>query len=697
MVRRNFSTTALEVLCTPERLELIDHIDSLRLRGISHYISLPQIIVCGDQSSGKSSVLEAISGVPFPVRSNLCTRFPTEVVLRKAAQAGVTVSIVPHQSRGSFEQVKLSAFHETLDNFEDLPPLIEKAKAAMGLHAQGKAFSNDLLRVEISGPDRPHLTIVDLPGPTHSETQQQSARDVSLVQDVVKMYMRESRSIILAVVSAKNDFANQIVLRLAREADPSGTRTVGVITKPDTLVRGSDSEFQFLSLARNQEVNFNLGWHVLKNMDTEKGTSSLATRNREESEFLSKGAWARLPRSYVGIDTLRTRLSKLLLEQIVAELPDLMEEVKTKMEDCQQQLDGLGQPRETVTEQRSYLLQISESFQSIVRAGVDGTYGGTFSGRVDAVKQYPNRIRGVVQNLNEKFAKYISEQGHYRHISHSQNDARDVTSGQTVVTRKKYIEHIELLLRESRGRELPGTFNPMIITDLFQEQSQLWQKIAENHIDEVWAATQAFIIAVVRGVSDEATTVTLLHDITAPALDDRLQAMKRKLTEVLERYRSGHPITYSREFVEIIQKVHRERFKAVLSNGLEEFIEQQNKLRHFYVNPSEIGNVLDRILASSEVGSASFAAAEALDISMTYYEVSLERFIDCVAIGVVEITLMQHLGNILSPIVIDVMSDTQVSRIAEETVGHCCLRNELLTKLEVLRKGSEICRKFVKV
>lgn len=266
MTLKNFTTDALEELCTQEQLDLLDSIDTLRSQGISHYVSLPQIIVCGDQSSGKSSVLEAISGVAFPVKSNLCTRFPTELVLRKNTQVGVRVSIVPHQSRSDAEQHSLGSFCEQLDGFDGIASLIENAKAAMGISTHGKAFSNDLLRVEVSGPDRPHLTIVDLPGLIHSETRQQSAADVQLVQDVVQSYMSESRSVILAVVSAKNDFANQIVLRLARDADPSGDRTLGVISKPDTLVPGSESEAAFVSLAKNQEVEFRLGWHVLKNM-----------------------------------------------------------------------------------------------------------------------------------------------------------------------------------------------------------------------------------------------------------------------------------------------------------------------------------------------------------------------------------------------------------------------------------------------
>lgn len=254
-----FDSNSMSKLCSADQLELLNSIDSLRLQGINNYVSLPQIIVCGDQSSGKSSVLEAISGVSFPVKSNLCTRFPTELVLRRAQNAGATVSIVPHSSHTESERKGLSGFQAVMASFDDLPGIIESAKSAMGISTHGKAFSKDILRIEISGPDRPHLTIVDLPGLIHSETKHQTASDVELIQDVVQGYMKESRCIILAVVSAKNDFANQIVLKLARAADSTGSRTLGVITKPDTLRAGSDNEAMYVSLARNQEVEFRLG------------------------------------------------------------------------------------------------------------------------------------------------------------------------------------------------------------------------------------------------------------------------------------------------------------------------------------------------------------------------------------------------------------------------------------------------------
>ena len=102
-------------------------------------------------------------------------------------------------------------FRQTLQSFDDFPSLVENAKVAM-------AISNDVPRVEISEPDRPHLTVIDLPSLIHSD-KLQTAADVEVVSELVQSYMADQRSIILAVISAKNDYANQIMLKRAKTVD----------------------------------------------------------------------------------------------------------------------------------------------------------------------------------------------------------------------------------------------------------------------------------------------------------------------------------------------------------------------------------------------------------------------------------------------------------------------------------------------
>jgi len=629
MVLKSFQTDALNRLCSKDQLDLLDSVDSLRSQGISHYVSLPQIIVCGDQSSGKSSVLEAISGVSFPIKSNLCTRFPTELVLRKTSHIGVSVSIVPHHSRSESEQFSLSSFHEKLDGFEGLPILIENAKAAMGISTHGRAFSKDLLRVEVSGPDRPHLTIVDLPGLIHSETKQQSASDVELVQDVVQSYMKEPRSIILAVVSAKNDYANQIVLKLARAADKKGIRTLGVITKPDTLIADSESESMYVSLARNQDVEFRLGWHVLRNLDSETGDWSLADRAVEEERFFSQGIWKELSRSLLGVDTLRDRLSKVLLRQIAAELPSLIDEIEIKSNACRSRLDKLGEPRATLTEQRLYLLHISQSFQSLVKAAVDGTYNDPFFEDAESEPGYQKRIRAVMQNLNLDFAEHITRRGHRQEITDSENTGH-IFRGVIPITRDKFIDHIWHLMRRTKGRELPGTFNPMIVADLFLKQSTPWEAITRSHIDKVWKASKEFLSLAATYVADAATSKALFQKIFEPALNQLLETLNIKTSDLLIPHQKSHPITYNHYFTETLQKVRSERSKNDYSRILKEFFGISSLELPTYISQSkDLRPLVTALVQRTEPDMNRFACSEALDCMEAYYKVAYLPSIPC--------------------------------------------------------------------
>jgi hypothetical protein len=145
-------------LQSQEHRDLLDVIDRLRSQGLSRFVDLPQIIVCGDQSSGKSSALEAISGLSFPAKDNLCTRFATELILRRAPTTGIEISINPglERTEAEKEEVRRVKFTGTIEEL-DLGHVVEEAKTAMGLNGGSKVFSTDILRVEVSGPSQPHL------------------------------------------------------------------------------------------------------------------------------------------------------------------------------------------------------------------------------------------------------------------------------------------------------------------------------------------------------------------------------------------------------------------------------------------------------------------------------------------------------------------------------------------------------------
>lgn len=97
---------------------LLDKIDRLRELNVGSLVSLPQLVVVGDQSSGKSSVLESLTSFSFPRASGLCTRYATQITCRRESQIGVTVSIIPRPGADDALKTRLRAFRRTMDTLD---------------------------------------------------------------------------------------------------------------------------------------------------------------------------------------------------------------------------------------------------------------------------------------------------------------------------------------------------------------------------------------------------------------------------------------------------------------------------------------------------------------------------------------------------------------------------------------------------
>lgn len=217
------TTSSLEALQSDEQRRVLDTVAEIRKCGLESVLSLPQLVVCGDQSAGKSSVLEALTEIPFPRNDNLCTRFATEIILRRAATNSLTVKVIPDATRPTTEQASIKAFTESITDFAQLPDIIMKAMRVMGLdptstsNPKPRAFAKDVLSIEIEGPTRPQLTLVDIPGLIQTETKGVTTADIELVNEITLEYISQPRTICLAVVSASNDYANQGILDKVRK------------------------------------------------------------------------------------------------------------------------------------------------------------------------------------------------------------------------------------------------------------------------------------------------------------------------------------------------------------------------------------------------------------------------------------------------------------------------------------------------
>lgn len=103
-------------------------------------------------------------------------------------------------------------------------------------------FSDDVLKIEICGPKQQHLSVIDVPGIFRNTTEGVTTdSDIEIVRNMVNHYMKNPRSVILAVIPANVDIATQEILKMAQKCDAKGERTLGVLTKPDLVDRGAEN------------------------------------------------------------------------------------------------------------------------------------------------------------------------------------------------------------------------------------------------------------------------------------------------------------------------------------------------------------------------------------------------------------------------------------------------------------------------
>lgn len=93
---------------------MLDKIDRLRELNVGAIVSLPQLVVVGDQSSGKSSVLESLTGFSFPRAAGLCTRYATQITCRREPQRSVTISIIPRPDADDAAKARLRKFRRSV-------------------------------------------------------------------------------------------------------------------------------------------------------------------------------------------------------------------------------------------------------------------------------------------------------------------------------------------------------------------------------------------------------------------------------------------------------------------------------------------------------------------------------------------------------------------------------------------------------
>ncbi|NXC08185.1 MX protein, partial [Orthonyx spaldingii] len=337
----------------------IDLVDSLRALGIEKDLSLPAIAVIGDQSSGKSSVLEALSGVALPRGNGIVTRCPLELKLKRLPEGQ------PWQGRICYQNFALE-----LQNASEVDRAIRQAQDIVA--GPRGAISAQLISLEVRSPDVPDLTLIDLPGIARVAVGDQP-KDIG---DQIKMLLKRiigcKETLNLVVVPCNVDIATTEALRMAQEVDPTGERTIGILTKPDLVDRGTEEAI--INIVQNRVIPLKKGYMIVKCRGQQDihNKLTLAAAIQQERNFFESHKQFRviMEEGKATIPHLAEKLTNELVKHIIKTLPALESQIRESLHKTVQDLQryNRGTPR-TESEKLFFLTDLIKLFnQDIFRS-----------------------------------------------------------------------------------------------------------------------------------------------------------------------------------------------------------------------------------------------------------------------------------------------------------------------------------------
>lgn len=327
--------------------------------GSSSTIELPQVAVVGSQSSGKSSVLEALVGRDFlPRGSEICTRRPLVLQLLQTKR-----------TLGGTEEEWGEFLHLPGKRIYDFSEIRREIQAETDREAGfNKGVIDKQIRLKIFSPNVLDITLVDLPGITKVPVGDQPSDIEARIRTMIMSYIKKPSCLILAVTPANSDLANSDALQIAGNADPDGNRTIGVVTKLDIMDRGTDAG----NLLHGKVIPLKLGYVGVVNRSQEDILLNRSVKDAlvaEEKFFRSRPVYNGLA-DRCGIPQLAKKLNQILIQQILRLLPGLKARVSNQLLSLAKEHASFGEITESKAGQGALLLNIlskySEAFSSLV-------------------------------------------------------------------------------------------------------------------------------------------------------------------------------------------------------------------------------------------------------------------------------------------------------------------------------------------
>ena len=425
--------------------KLINLIDQLRDCGVNEYIKLPRICSLGTQSSGKSSVLESIVGLDFlPRGDGVVTRRPLELRL---------CHINHGEPWAVFEEVKGEKFTDFNKVRETIESLTDKVCVGE------KNIVDQPIVLNVYSQTCPDLTLVDLPGVTRVPVGKQPKNIEEITKNMAKRYVSDPLTIILCVIAANSDIATSDGLKLAKEIDTGGVRTIGVLTKLDIMDTGTDARKALL----NEEIPLKLGYVGVKNRSKQDLVNKLPMSEmvkKEREFFRTHPVYKNMPQGYLGTNILIQKLTKIYFKIIRENLPRIIKAINERMKTAEEELASLGNP-----------MPIDDA--------------GKMSLLWTMLNEYCEIFRNVLKGKYNKRVQFLKEEGGYKIKILYKKLLEDYT-GDFKATAGYSDENINYALTIHEGDSIPGFPSVDAFTYLLKPQLERLKEPIEECFNEVY-------------------------------------------------------------------------------------------------------------------------------------------------------------------------------------------------------------------
>ncbi|XP_056609451.1 dynamin-3 isoform X2 [Triplophysa dalaica] len=330
--------------------------DAFSSIGQSCNLDLPQIAVVGGQSAGKSSVLENFVGRDFlPRGSGIVTRRPLilQLVNNKAEYA-------------EFLHCKGRKFVD----FDEVRQEIEAETDR--ITGSNKGISPVPINLRVYSPHVLNLTLIDLPGMTKIAVGDQPVDIEHQIRDMIMQFITRDSCLILAVTPANTDLANSDALKVAKEVDPQGLRTIGVITKLDLMDEGTDAR----EILENKLLPLRRGYIGVVNRsqkDIDGRKDIRAALAAERKFFLSHPSYRHMAEK-MGTTHLQKTLNQQLTNHIRDTLPGLRSKLQSQLLSLEKEVEEYKNFRpDDPTRKTKALLQMVQQFGVDFEKRIEGS------------------------------------------------------------------------------------------------------------------------------------------------------------------------------------------------------------------------------------------------------------------------------------------------------------------------------------